>query len=246
MTHCTPSGAFFLGKLIPAMGVPDTIGNPDFIPHVFPGKANDADSDIFLKPNNWKPVLEKYPKLKVCFAHMGGVGEIWKKRTTQCPYSWYDNVKALMATYENLYTDISYTLFDKEKDFRTWREIRKILRGEAWVFQPHLPVHAPLAPVKPILKNVRVPPQKVSFSHTLKNRIMFGTDYFMTEQEDKEGDLGSDLPNWLLKVDEQGKQKIKEHKNNKNQSKKESGLELLQRLSEKNPERYLKSKFFVP
>lgn len=216
MTHCTPSGAFFLGRLDISMGWPETIVYAESdgsvrkpfipLPHNFSLKGNDIDTDVFLRPDNWDIVLAKYPKLKVCFAHLGGVGEIWGSRK---PHTWYEDVKALMAAYENVYTDISYTLFDEAGNKRTWKEIKNLLSGAATnSYQWPNP-----------------PGNTKAYESTIKNRVMFGTDYFMTEQEDKESNLATKFPNWLLKQNE---------------------FELHKNISERNTERYLRSLFFTP
>lgn len=212
MTHCTASGAFFLGPLDPSLGLPQPIGQPTGHPCSFGQKVpNDLACDFFLEPQRWQTVLDRFPRLKVCFAHMSGMVHMWKRTDTpnEAHDSWYDHLLRLMGQYKNVYTDISYTLADKEKNFRTWGEIRALLKGE--------PGNAK-------------DPAIAGLPHydTIRNRILFGTDYFMTEQEDSEARLAQDLPNWLLR--EEG----------------EHGLKLLKKLTEDNPERYLRSNFYQP
>ncbi len=215
MTHCTPSGAYFLGELNTSMGVPFSIDYKDAggqvhepsvkRPHKFSLKSNDADCDIFLQPENWSTVLANYPKLKVCFAHMGGVAQIFKKTKPGEPPSWYEDVKSLMATYENVYADVSYTLSER----RTWKEIMDFLKGNF---------------ATPIIPWRHAYGRPMQFATTLKNRLLFGTDYFMTEQEDTESNLATKLPHWLLEKDQQ----------------------LHNQLTEKNTEHFLRSLVFEP
>jgi len=212
MTHCTPSGAFFLGKLNATLGLPETIDYTDAngtlhkpplpLPHSFPLKSNDENCDVFLKPENWSTVLAKYPKLKICFAHMGGVGEI--KKSLNGKPNWFDDVKSIMAQYENIYTDVSYTVSVPGM----WPVIKSFLDGSITS--------------KPWKYSYGKTP---NYGNTLANRILFGTDYFMTEQEDSEKNLAVKLSRWLL---EQGL------------------LPLHKQLTERNVEGYLQSLFFTP
>lgn len=193
MTHCTPSGAFFLGKITPLMSMPQPIavaGSPAPVAPAFGGKNNDKDCDNFLLPSNWDSILIKFPKLKVCLAHMGGTSEMWPKTPDLSRANWYQEVKRLISTHANVYTDISYTLSDEKADYRTWKEIESLLGQDAYA-----------------------------------NRILFGTDYFMTEQEDAEEYLAQKFINWLSK---------------------RNRIDYVRLLTEKNPAEYLGSSFYTP
>lgn len=191
MTHCTPSGAYFVGQLTAPMGFPETIhyGDKKPLPVKFIRGNNDRNCDVFLYPKNWETVLLNYPKLKVCFAHMGGLSEIWDKHGRKAQ-SWLNDIMGFMETYANIYTDISYTLADESNEYRTWKLMESLLNGTS-----------------------------------TKDRILFGTDYFMTEQEDSEKNLAIKFPRWLLDKDQ---------------------FNLYRALTEDNPKKYLESKFFKP
>jgi predicted TIM-barrel fold metal-dependent hydrolase len=72
----------------------------------------------FSHPRNYRPILEKYPKLRVCLGHFGG-GEEWaqhlKKEVPPAREDahWVRYIAEMIRSgeYPNLYTDISYTLF---------------------------------------------------------------------------------------------------------------------------------------
>lgn len=166
MTHCTRGGSFYLGSFdsvlnrggfqpvginpaSPAMTginkrikelVADTDKNLK--------KNNKVWCNIFGHPENYIPVLEKYPKLKICLAHLGGADEV--NRTVPISAShksepkdypdyllpnWYTLVKDLMARFDNVFSDISYTLSDPYampviiKDFRGTELIKKLMYG---------------------------------------------------------------------------------------------------------------------
>jgi len=219
MTHCTPSGSFFLGKLTAGMGTPETIGGAPS--HSFGKNDNTAECDAFLQPGHWAYVLKEFPKLKVCFAHMGGWSEMWPdaartKELGDAP-GWYGQVLHLMAAYPNIYTDVSYTLAEtkaeRKADHRTWREIMRLLDGGT------TPVTAPAWP------SVRGAPLPQTHAGTIHQRVLFGTDYFMTEQEESEAQLATKLPEWLLA---QGRR------------------DLYTALTESNPEWFLHSAVYTP
>lgn len=99
----------------------------------------------FMQPQNYEPVLEEFPNLKLCFAHYGGHWEILSAEKN----SWYEQIKHLMKVYKNVYTDISYTLFEP----KTFNQIQKDLAEENG------------------------------------HKILFGTDFYMTEREKRESKL---------------------------------------------------------
>jgi predicted TIM-barrel fold metal-dependent hydrolase len=51
----------------------------------------------YSHPRYWKPILDKYPALRLNFAHMG-----LRMR------SWLQNVGVIMDTFENVYADVAY------------------------------------------------------------------------------------------------------------------------------------------
>ena len=90
---------------------------------------NDLACDLFGHPDNYVPILEKYPKLRICLAHMGGSAEvigdtkakddlkilrkIWAANGDGT--NWFQRIHEMMKRYKNMYTDISYTLSDLDK-----------------------------------------------------------------------------------------------------------------------------------
>jgi len=192
MTHCTRVGSQYIGGQIESL-IPDhppmiTIAGNKVIDEVKeriekrireykdPGRAwvknsdigkNDLACDLFGHPENYIPLLEKFPKLKICLAHMGGSSEIIKYDKGELaeirkvdPVSWFEHIESMMKKYPNLYTDISYTL----SDFGD-------MAGP--VYQRVL-----------VFLNTRD-----DSNHLLGERVLFGTDFFMTEQERREPEL---------------------------------------------------------
>lgn len=128
---------------------------------------NDKACDLFSHPENYVPILEKFPKLKICLAHMGGSNEIIDNSKDDPDLQqirrfdsqlWCDRIRDMMVRYPNLYTDISYTLGDLDKP--------EVLAA--------------------ILKFMRTEDDN---GQILAKRVLFGTDFFMTEQEKRESDL---------------------------------------------------------
>jgi len=75
-------------------------------------------------PNRWALVLEKYPKLKLNFAHFGSNGT-WvdneKVSDIERSQNRKDTIIRFMKSYENVYSDFSYTI-THEKASRKFKE----------------------------------------------------------------------------------------------------------------------------
>lgn len=127
--------------------------------------------NYFTHPLNYKILLDKFPKLKICLAHFGG-GSQWNsflnpstaglcenspQQITQ-EESWFSIIYDMMKTHKNLYADISFTL--EERDF--------------------------FATLKVILSNPQV-----------REQILFGSDFYMVEVETSERAFGIDLHGFL-------------------------------------------------
>jgi predicted TIM-barrel fold metal-dependent hydrolase len=74
----------------------------------------------FTDPEAYKPLLEKYPMLRVCLAHFGGEGDWtsyldrpWHSGADPAMKSWLAKILDMLRSrrYPNLWTDISYTLY---------------------------------------------------------------------------------------------------------------------------------------
>lgn len=139
---------------------------------------NDLSCDLFGHPENYIAVMEKFPALKVCLAHMGGSNEITKSMDGDLskirevdPISWFEHIQRMMQYYPNLYTDISYTLGD-------FNNVNSDLYKKVTTFLQ----------------------MQDSDNKTLAERVLFGTDFFMTEQERREAELyqqtQKNLANW--------------------------------------------------
>lgn len=105
-------------------------------------------------PSNYKAVLEAFPELRLCLAHFGGNDE-WDDFVAGIDpldpqargQNWVTSIRDMIRSgdYPNLYTDISYTMFDFEENI------------------PFLSV---------FLENPAV-----------REKVLFGSDYYMTKQE---------------------------------------------------------------
>lgn len=68
----------------------------------FADAADTANAD----PDFWLPILQRLPRLKVCFAHFGG-GEALLEPAIP-PAHWAHKILSLMETFGGVYTDLSY------------------------------------------------------------------------------------------------------------------------------------------
>ncbi len=163
MTHCSSTGVFYNdAKNIPEAFLHPQSFNPQTTDELNGGeraynfkmpvkgwrkKKNLAlFADNFLNPVNYTDVLQEYPKLKICFAHFGLDNEQHEGNIT---LNWHENILELMKRYENVYTDISYSLHyeDVREQFKTYLD-----------------------------------------DAIIKDKILFGTDFFMTLQEEIESE----------------------------------------------------------
>jgi predicted TIM-barrel fold metal-dependent hydrolase len=65
---------------------------------------------IRSRPMHWKPLMEEFPDLKVCFGHFGG-GETMLDRpmhTGAAAQNWTEEIRTLMREHEGVYADISH------------------------------------------------------------------------------------------------------------------------------------------
>ncbi|SMP33314.1 amidohydrolase family protein [Shimia sagamensis] len=106
-------------------------------------------------PHRYIPVMAQFPELRICLAHFGGSDE-WEDYVAGIDpldpdariVNWVTMIRDMIKSpeYPNLFTDISYTMFDFEENL------------------PYLDI---------FLKN-----------DALRSRVLFGSDYYMTKQED--------------------------------------------------------------
>lgn len=201
MTHCTREGNYHTGKMMQVIpqNRPDSL-KPDssvmesiyaridkFMSHKFTRDDSKHGCNVFSNPENYIPLLEKYPKLKLCFAHFGGEGELLKKKSelvTKGIDDWPDwgtRIVEMMNTFPNVYTDISYTLASE-------KALEVVI---PYIDQP------------------------------IGQRILFGTDFFMTVREKAEDKLWRDCINKI-------------------------SLTRFEQIAGLNNDIYLKSKFYDP
>ncbi|MGQ0723364.1 MAG: amidohydrolase family protein, partial [Candidatus Eiseniibacteriota bacterium] len=99
LTHCARGGAYFKGAVTEDMRRHPRTGRR------LGGDDNQTFTDHYTHPTNFVPVLEEFPRLKLCFAHYGG-GEEWRSHLSD---PWQDG------------------------DEKSWlAEINDILRNPAW------------------------------------------------------------------------------------------------------------------
>jgi len=117
----------------------------------------------YTAPSAYLPILQKYPKLRLCLAHFGG-NEQWKKylddhpigstsadpivKPTDSKYqklNWVSQIIALMHAFPNVYADTSYTCCNPPY----LRKMKELLETDLVV----------------------------------RERVLFGSDYYLTEQE---------------------------------------------------------------
>ncbi|KAA3641398.1 MAG: hypothetical protein DWQ02_00645 [Bacteroidetes bacterium] len=132
------------------------------------------DSYKFAKylnhPYWFDKLLQDFPNLKINFAHFGGNVE-WDKyldlpnEKFEKDTNWYSMIRQLLKKYPNTYSDISFTVHDRN--------------------------------LYPLLKNVINSEYKDKNIYSPKNKVLFGTDFYMLQKDYKERRFGIDLRGYL-------------------------------------------------
>ncbi len=152
MTHCDTGGVFYRGKLRTEHLKPENL-NPNGKVYDFTSERKERKSvfkNNFTNPDNYRQVLAVFPKLKICLAHFGSSDQILGSKGGDHAKdiggssTWYDTIKDLIMEFDNVYTDVSYTLTNKKAIDVILKEINK------------------------------------SESKRIRERVLFGTDYYMT------------------------------------------------------------------
>lgn len=186
ISHCSQGGIFYAGKELPESFLkPKTFNYQEGGKYEFKPAKNEIFCDYFIHPNRYIDVLEKFPSLKLCFAHFGWDTIEKRSKRIYNRLELYEGVKSLLlnSKYVNLYADISYSLFDTK--------FRKQLKEDLKAY-----------PV-------------------LQEKIIFGTDYFMTLQEKlTEDELYKDFKNDVGEV-------------------------LFEKLAYENPKKFLTSSYYT-
>jgi predicted TIM-barrel fold metal-dependent hydrolase len=165
ITHCSTGGIYYKEKPLPPsfMNPTDLDGNPIMVDMPDAKADNDTFCNVFVSPDRFRPVLDKFPNLKLCLAHYGSDVEFEKElRKRPVRPNFYSICRDMLLAknddgsrkYPNLYVDISYTLNGGGKDFPFYKLIKADLENPE-----------------------------------LADRILYGTDYFMTLQEMPENAL---------------------------------------------------------
>lgn len=116
--HCDRGGAFFRSG---------QAGHPP-APFAYPwlnldtAQPDNEYSDNYLEPQTIELLLlgdvflniaDKFPRLKICLAHFGGTDDVLSSPALppQRVSNWYEIIKRLMLQFDNVYADVSYTLY---------------------------------------------------------------------------------------------------------------------------------------
>lgn len=144
-THCARGGVFYKGKITADMLIHPKTGEQ------LKQQKNKFFTDAYTNPDNYRYVLERFPRLKINLAHFGGYDE-WQKYLEGNTFednlnTWYEKIIGLIRRYPNVYSDISYTMFNAD----LFALLKLTLQDDL-----------------------------------LKKRILFGSDFYMVEQQTNE------------------------------------------------------------
>ena len=92
---------------------------------------NKEECDAVTAPHAYKDILTEFPNLKLCLAHFGG-DRAWKQyrknlRRGHGPQTWVDDIVGMIRSgdFPNLWTDISYTIFNFQENFPALKDMLK-------------------------------------------------------------------------------------------------------------------------
>lgn len=112
IAHCSPyNPVHFKGKKKELLGL---LSKSD-TPIETKGKTRKELCANFTHPHNYKKILNDFKDLKICLAHFGSE-YFWKKFIDEPDMddNWFVIIKDMISTYQNLYSDISFTLNNQE------------------------------------------------------------------------------------------------------------------------------------
>jgi len=182
MTHATRSGSFYLGSFnsilnngilqtsqlqpgnVAGKGILDRITTRvnAVIADKSIQKKNATWCNVFGFPDNYELILLRHPNLKICLAHLGGASEVNRSTATngKSPYPAYMS--------ENWY-DMIIDLMTRYRN--VYSDISYTLSNAA--------------ALKTIVSRFSQPGLKDNFGVPLINKLMYGTDFYLTQQETK-------------------------------------------------------------
>jgi predicted TIM-barrel fold metal-dependent hydrolase len=118
MTHCSrPASVQYRGQPTEQMRIDPETGR-------LLNLSRERLLTRFTDPDAYIPILATRPTLTICLAHFGGAGDWesflddpWDAASAAGEQSWLAKIIDMIksGTYENLYTDISYTIFANEE-----------------------------------------------------------------------------------------------------------------------------------
>jgi uncharacterized protein len=130
MTHCTCGRIYYRGKMENRLDK-----NKIPYPHMTESDAQCNFTDI----SHFKTLLHNFPKLKLCFAHAGGVvfsknsravleaeRQIASMTKRAIEYTWYLEVLNCCAQYENVYLDTSWINHDEQTIIELAKDVRQL------------------------------------------------------------------------------------------------------------------------
>ncbi len=159
LNHCTPGGAYSFDRelyyeFLHQNDADDSYANQEKAD--CGGDTLKYFNDNFVAPDAWRKVLDakvggtRLSGLRLCLAHFGG--------GTDDGLAWCKQIIQLMKDYDNVYADISSSMADESKHPKTKEKNRDRFKKHFRDVVFHDP----------------------EFKQTLRHRILFGSDWYMT------------------------------------------------------------------
>ncbi len=172
ITHCSRGGVYFKGHLKQS---------PELLKHPITGatlqpERNRIFTDRLGDPDQFRYVLDEYPELKIDFAHYGG-GDDWL-HYLEDPWQKSDSGGE-----------------DRDVSANWVHKINNLIRDPKY---PNI-----YTDISYTLHDERIVPLLKMFlnDETLRNHILFGTDYYMLEQDIAEREIAIKFRFWIGEQD---------------------------------------------
>ena len=173
MTHCSASGPVY-GRNTPHRSErvhPKTGKEMPFI-------NKKSFGDHYSNPDNYHYLFKDFPLLKLCFAHFGGDTQCMKYYQSNDPSeikdNWFVKVKDIVGKYRNAYADISYA----SANFDLLVLFNALLQNPLEDTAPGMDV-------------------KIDGKYVLRNKILFGSDFYMSNIVRNERWFSMNVRMWL-------------------------------------------------
>ena len=187
LCHCSPGGVYSHDRQI-YYDLADSGDHRAYERMLWFDRTTDWYYDHFVRPEAWELVLKDFPTLKLCLAHFGG--DLWAK--------WHNSVAATLQNRTQLAHETSYMapMINEDDIVKEWYDSKKYGKF-SWIRQivdlmekqkdgvyAHPNFYTDIS-YHFMAKHHREFLWLIITHPIVKERVLFGTDWYMTENDKK-------------------------------------------------------------